>query len=42
MNNIIKVKPDSKGNYYITLYGTKYQLIFEKTTKTSKKEDNGE
>lgn len=28
--SIIKVKPNEKGEIYITLYGTKYQIVVEK------------
>lgn len=39
--SIIKVKPNEKGEIFITLYGTKYQIIVEKLKK--KKDDvNGE
>lgn len=30
MNNVIKVKPNEKGEIFITLYGTKYQIVVEK------------
>lgn len=29
MNNVIKVKPNEKGEYFITLYGTTYKLDIE-------------
>lgn len=29
MNNIIKVKPNENGELFITLYGTKYQIVIE-------------
>lgn len=40
MVNIIKVKPNEKGEIFITLYGTKYQIVVEKEEKpaTTKKE----
>ena len=28
--SIIKVKPNEKGEIYITLYGTKYKIVVEK------------
>lgn len=37
MPNIIKVKPNDKGEYFITLYGTKYQIVLEETPKKDKK-----
>lgn len=40
MNNVIKVKPNEKGEIFITLYGTKYQIIVERPkepVKTTKK-----
>ena len=37
MNDVIKVKPNSKGEIFITLYGTKYQIVVEKPAKTTKK-----
>lgn len=36
MNNVIKVTPNEKGEIFITLYGTKYQIVVEKP-KTTKK-----
>ena len=27
--SVIKVKPNERGEIYITLYGTKYQIIVE-------------
>ena len=41
MVSVIKVKPNSDGEIFITLYGTKYQIIVEgnepKPKKTTKK-----
>ncbi len=38
MNNIIKIKPDKDGRYFIKLYGTRYEIIIEKPeTKPVKK-----
>lgn len=34
--NIIKVKPDKDGKMFITLYGTKYQIIVEEEKKPVK------
>lgn len=46
--NVITVTPNEKGEIFITLYGTKYQIVVidnqksvKKSTKASKKE-NGE
>lgn len=42
MNNahVIEVTPDKNGNVFITLYGTKYQIVVkepkQKTAKESK------
>lgn len=35
--NIIKVKPDKEGKMFITLYGTKYQIIVEEEKKSATK-----
>lgn len=35
--SIIKVKPNEKGEIYITLYGTKYQIVVEKDIEKPKK-----
>ena len=35
--SIIKVKPNEKGEIYITLYGTKYQIVVEEDTKKTNK-----
>lgn len=31
--SVIKVKPNERGEIYITLYGTKYQIIVEKNAE---------
>lgn len=38
MENIIEVTPDKKGRIYITLFGTKYQIVVKepKEVKTNK------
>lgn len=33
MNNVIKVTPNEKGEIFITLYGTRYQIVIEKPKK---------
>ena len=33
MANVIKVKPDKDGKIFITLYGTKYEIVVEKPAK---------
>lgn len=38
--NVIKVVPDKDGNIFITLYGTRYQIVVEKPAKATKKEEN--
>ena len=41
MANVIKVKPDKDGRVFITLYGTRYEIVVEKPKKVdSKNEDN--
>lgn len=37
--NIIKVKPNEKGEIFITLYGTKYQIIVEEDKKGASKSE---
>ena len=37
MNNVIKVRPNEKGEIFITLYGTRYQIVVEKPVKTINK-----
>ena len=36
MPNVIKVTPNEKGEIFITLYGTKYQIIVEQPKKVVK------
>ena len=40
MNNVIKVTPNKDGKIFITLYGTKYEIVVEKPAEktTDKKE----
>lgn len=40
MVNVIEVKPDKEGRIFITLYGTKYEIVVKKPAK--KKEENAE
>ena len=37
MDNVIRVKPNSKGEIFITLFGTRYQIVVEEPAKTTKK-----
>jgi len=40
MKNVIKVTPNEKGEIFVTLFGTKYQIVVEPTVvekKTTKK-----
>lgn len=39
-NNVIRVKPDKDGKVFITLYGTRYEIVVEqpKPSKTKDKE----
>ncbi len=34
--NIIKVVPDKDGKIFITLYGTRYQIVVEEQPKPAK------
>ncbi len=34
--NVIKVKPDKDGKIFITLYGTRYQIVVEDTKPATK------
>lgn len=36
MDNIIKVTPDKNGKLFITLYGTRYQIVVEDVKPKSK------
>lgn len=38
MNNIIEVTPNKEGKIFITLYGTKYQIVIKESKKPAKKE----
>ncbi len=29
MPNVIKVKPDAEGKVYVTLFGTKYEIVID-------------
>ena len=37
MANVIKVKPNSDGEIFITLYGTRYQIVVEENEPKPKK-----
>lgn len=37
MTNVIKVTPNKKGEIFITLYGTKYQIVVEQPKKVEEK-----
>ena len=37
-NNVIRVKPDKDGKVFITLYGTRYEIVVEQP-KPSKAKD---
>lgn len=37
----IKVKPNAKGEIFITLYGTKYQIVVENNKKKKESELDG-
>lgn len=36
--NIIEVTPNKDGKIFITLYGTKYQIVIKDSKKPAKKE----
>ena len=36
MANVIKVKPDKDGRVFITLYGTRYEIVVEKHKKNKR------
>lgn len=38
MNNIIEVTPNKEGRIFITLYGTKYEIVIKKPAKTKNEE----
>lgn len=43
MENVIKVIPDKDGKLFITLYGTRYEIVIEKpATKPAKTEKTEE
>ncbi len=37
MNNVIKVTPNKDGKIFITLYGTKYEIVVEQPKKVEEK-----
>lgn len=37
MPNVIKVTPNKDGKIFITLYGTKYEIVIEEPKKESTK-----
>lgn len=37
--NVIEVTPDREGKIYITLYGTRYQIVVKDAPKTTKKNE---
>ena len=39
MSNVIKVKPDKNGKIFITLYGTKYEIVIENDEVTKCKKE---
>jgi hypothetical protein len=36
-NNVIEVTPNKDGKIFITLYGTKYEIVVKKPAKTTDK-----
>lgn len=39
MNNVIEVTPDKNGKLFITLYGTRYQIVVKDVKSKPIKED---
>ena len=37
MNNVIKVVPNKDGKLFITLYGTKYEIVVEQPNEVEEK-----
>ena len=37
--NVIEVTPDKNGNVFITLYGTKYQIVVKENKPNKAKEE---
>ncbi len=37
MSNVIKVTPNKDGKIFITLYGTKYEIVVEQPKKVEEK-----
>ena len=37
MTNVIKVVPNKEGRIFITLYGTKYEIVVEKPVEAKEK-----
>ena len=42
MNNIIEVTPDKDGKVFITLYGTRYEIIVKKPVKEKKTNESND
>lgn len=40
MANVIKVKPDKDGRVFITLYGTRYEIVVEQPKPTKTKNED--
>lgn len=38
-NNIIEVTPDREGRIFVTLYGTRYQIVVKEPVKKPAKTD---
>ena len=38
-NNVIEVMPDKDGKVFITLYGTRYQIVVKQPIKPKKESD---
>ena len=38
MNNVIEITPNKDGKYFITLYGTKYEIKIKEPKKPKVKE----
>ena len=42
MANVIEVTPDKDGKVFITLYGTKYEIVIKKNKKEKNDENTNE
>ena len=36
-NNVVRIKPDKDGRYFVKFFGTRYEIILEKEEKKKEK-----